>query len=652
MSFTTLAERFTQRSKDIYGKFTPSSEQLIQITPDTTAGPLGAFGSKSRIKSDTRAVPVVSVIRDTTRLSKLLASTQGLLFLGKQQLLQTGNTFENTKILNPLSFVGNTVPFLHLRRHLNITQRTSGFLQSQTVTNVASGFTQTAAASGLAEKLKGLVRNQFGNPFTNEKTADKQIIGGWGGQRPEFSAFSTINLSDVANANRTPTATYSGPKLYKPQPLSQRGVPKTNLQVDDRYHSLTTAAERFRSKFYIDRRLVRPPRRIQRLYSSYIKDNSPTGGDTEATGIIPTVKSRFTQIVDPYNATPFISIANKIPQVTGGSGVVSPTDAVPGAVLSQNTISGIVPTENKINYDNILGGNVQPAEKTDIIKFTFKRVGLVDSNPVHFRALITAIKESIAPQFNDQRYVGRTERFVTYGGAKRTVDLTFNIAAFSATETDGMWTRINYLSGLAFPTGVQNGFMVPPLFYISIGGLYDNQPCYIENLDYTFMDESTTFDIDREVPFTTAVTMRISVLEKRTKFYDSPFYKIMEDAEKTITERQTTRRQNELISTGISGIRSNIVQNANRLSPTRAAQGTVSQPARLNVTMPGPLPRLDQQLKANIRSFDSFVNTPAARTSKQDDDVTNPPQPLDPQLCNEDATCIANVLAWNASLNL
>jgi hypothetical protein len=146
--------------------------------------------------------------------------------------------------------------------------------------------------------------------------------------------------------------------------------------------------------------------------------------------------------------------------------------------------------------------------------------------------LISNIKENIKPEFTEQRYVGRTERFVTYNGVKRTMDLSFNVVAFSGGESDGMWTRINYLTGLAFPTGVANGFMVPPLFKITIGGLYDEQPVYIDTLDYDFLDESTTFDIEREIPFAINVKMRLTILEKRTKYYDSPFYKITEDADK------------------------------------------------------------------------------------------------------------------------
>jgi len=47
--------------------------------------------------------------------------------------------------------------------------------------------------------------------------------------------------------------------------------------------------------------------------------------------------------------------------------------------------------------------------------------------------------------------------------------------------------------------------------------------------------------VDREVPHSVAVTMQLSILEKRSKFYDSPFYKIVEDMTKEQVQLRTGR---------------------------------------------------------------------------------------------------------------
>ena len=152
-----------------------------------------------------------------------------------------------------------------------------------------------------------------------------------------------------------------------------------------------------------------------------------------------------------------------------------------------------------------------------------------------------SLKENVKPEFNEQRYIGRTERFVTYGGAKRTANFEFNIVAFGSTETDRVWERINYLTGMAFPVKASdNGFMVPPLFKLTIGGIYEEQPCYIETLDYDFLDNSITFDIDKEVSQVVNVKMNVVLLEKRSKFYDSPFYAITEKREQQLLRANST----------------------------------------------------------------------------------------------------------------
>lgn len=183
----------------------------------------------------------------------------------------------------------------------------------------------------------------------------------------------------------------------------------------------------------------------------------------------------------------------------------------------------------RVVYDPIVRTDQedQAEGKKDIIRFVFRSAD--GTEPVHFRAFISELTENIETEFNEDRYVGRTERFVTYAGAKRSVSLKFNIVAFSEGELDNVWRRMNYLTGLAFPKGIsQSGFMIPPLFKITVGAIYENQPAYVKSLDYTLIDENMTFDIDEEVPQRIEVQMKLQLLEKTTRYYNSPFYRIAE----------------------------------------------------------------------------------------------------------------------------
>jgi hypothetical protein len=500
-TFTTLAERYESQAKDIYNRFAPSSDQLVVIKPNTS----GVFGSRSRIKSDSRALPIVSLARDTRRVSKFLRSSEGILFLAKQTLLQTGNTFETTRVLNPFSFLLNVVPHtVRFKRHFDIpTRKESGFLQTNTIQKMSDPkFGIVSQLKGLASRFTNAPRGaKLNGLFNTPYLASNQILGGWGGQRPEFSAFSTRRAVFITGAA---APFYTGPKLYTREPLETRGTRRTpdasptrevlttwdeeRLNYVKRFYTINGTSDRLRNPYLEPRPSVEPTG--QKQTSNDIK-NFPTGS---------------TRIQDVYN-------------------------------LITRKDSG---DSNVIDYTIL---NKRDEKSEDLIKFTFQHstsrvVGSTVPPIIHFRAFLKRIKENVKTEFNEQRYVGRTERFVTYGGAKRSVDMEFNIVAFSDKEINGMWTKINYLSGLAFPKGVENGFMVPPLFKVSVGRIYDNQPCYLENLDYSFVEENTTFDIDAKVPFSISVTMRVSILEKRSKFYDSPFYKITEDLPTTSRDSQ------------------------------------------------------------------------------------------------------------------
>ncbi len=240
----TLADLFNQKSQDIYKKFSareePSSQPYISILPDSN-------DSRSRIKDDSRALPVVSTIRDTQRVSKFLRSSDGLLFLGKQALLQTGNTFENTKVINPLEFVGNTIPFLHIRRHLNVLDRTPGLLQIGTVTSISSKFTLTGTLNeGIRTRNLGKTVRSLAGAYISSRvgalTAQLkstinvgQINTQGDTSRPEFSVFKQEGI-------------YNGPTLFPPQPISQRGLPRLNITSTLAALTRTAAKKRHRPR--------------------------------------------------------------------------------------------------------------------------------------------------------------------------------------------------------------------------------------------------------------------------------------------------------------------------------------------------------------------------------------------------------------------
>lgn len=510
MTFITLAERFEQRvaenrfqkrSRTIYDKFPPSSTQPVVIKPDTDTG---VFGSNSRIKDDSRELPVVSYARDVRRVSKFLSSPEGKLFLGKQFLLQLGNTFVNTRIYNPLSLV-TKVPAIRFSRHAKIPFATaqSGLLQRTTTDIIGNRFTPPGDAP------KGLDRvSATGKYLVRRITTNINFTApGFTTSRPEYIAF---RLSGSVYKDDS-----SGPRLVQNQPLSDRSSRKeiVNFKPGSSKDPLSDAAD--------GRSFVEAAKAFKANFN-----NSPIGSGTQPRVAKP---NRF--------KSPYFSTENDPGGKTDDDAFYT-RNVTPSQLksslgddlnLSSSFTYRVSETPN-IGRDRLPGEN-EPATLPDIITFIF-RSGRDDLNKVQFRAFISSIKESVKPEFNEQRYVGRTERFVTYGGVKRSVSLAFNVVAFSPQEMDGMWSKINYLTGLTYPESLREssqGFMTPPLFNITIGKIYEDHPCYIESLDYEFLDETTTFDVDREVPHVVNVNMQLSLFEKRSRFYNSPFYAITEN---------------------------------------------------------------------------------------------------------------------------
>lgn len=551
MAFTTLAERFEASSKDIYGRFAPqtpnSNQPFVSVKPDTEA-------ARSRIKDDIRLFPVgVSVNRDYTRISKFLTSGDGALFIAKQYVLQSANTFANTKIYNPASPLLNTVPGVHAKRFIStdtFVQRTNGLLQNSTLATFSPA-TISQAASGissitnivptLVDLARGEVtrraRAQFAS-FTNQV---------YNSSRPEFVVFgdpaTTYNPRVVAPMHVSTRSSKALPAVLSLNNITQKVVQKVGRQLAINARSLTSI-NRIRATF--------SGRNIRRNFSLAKTGLRNIGKSFSLSNIIqsaipaiqqPTPTS-FIEAAVAFRAKQLQNTTDRLNTPYFGGNRLSDWSSQPNTnvsynngqpVIGEGTLNNIYDTLNKRQSRNLVSnvidrlnyGSIEDSSETDIVKFAFTSL---DNTSVQFRALISNIKEQVKPEYNEQRYIGRTERFVTYAGVRRSVAMNFNIVAFSKGELDDMWTRINYLTGLAFPRGVSDsGFVVPPLFKLTVGQIYDLQPCYIDTLDFDLLDNTITFDVDKQVSQVINVSMNLTILEKRSKFYNSPFYKITEN---------------------------------------------------------------------------------------------------------------------------
>ena len=127
--------------------------------------------------------------------------------------------------------------------------------------------------------------------------------------------------------------------------------------------------------------------------------------------------------------------------------------------------------------------------KPDFIPFSFYDVH--NKRRIQFRAILGAITDTIRPEYEPLRYLGRPDQVYIYKGAVRNINFTFKFAAFTKQELIIGWEKLNYLTGLCYPADYDQGRMVAPLVKLTIGKLFDNAPGLVNNVSLTIPDQST-----------------------------------------------------------------------------------------------------------------------------------------------------------------
>jgi hypothetical protein len=199
-------------------------------------------------------------------------------------------------------------------------------------------------------------------------------------------------------------------------------------------------------------------------------------------------------------------------------------------------------------------------DTTDFMFYDF-----INKNIVPFKAFLTDINESISPNVSEQQYIGRIERNIVYVGVVRELSFSFRAQAFHPQEMRSVWNKINYLTGMTFPSTYSNGFIVPPFLKLTIGNLFVDQPGYIKSLSYKFDDDGWEIDENYQAPMGVTVSVTFSIIEKRQMRTRSIFYPYGISREAVRTQPAVTRPS---VSSGPPGTQADI----NREAPTAPAR--------------------------------------------------------------------------------
>lgn len=162
-------------------------------------------------------------------------------------------------------------------------------------------------------------------------------------------------------------------------------------------------------------------------------------------------------------------------------------------------------------------------DKLDMIPLKFVSIG--NSSAVNFRGTITGLSEQFSPSWDSSRFIGAPFNFYTYQSIERTVQFSFKVFSLSNIEHKNNWSKLAYLSSLCYPqqyTG-GSGAVTAPFLKFTMGDMYRNRECFIENMSYN-IDDNYPWEIglnrkdlqNYRLPMIVEVTITLKFVEAKS----------------------------------------------------------------------------------------------------------------------------------------
>lgn len=148
-----------------------------------------------------------------------------------------------------------------------------------------------------------------------------------------------------------------------------------------------------------------------------------------------------------------------------------------------------------------------------------------------FRAVLSAITDTITPEWNEYNYIGNPQTYYTYKRTTRDFGFTFKIYTETESELKWNWTKLNRFVGMLYPSYADNRRMIGPFLRLTLGDMLYRVPGYMSALSIT-IDDNTPWEINllndpnlAKLPhiIECAVTYRI-VGDKPLDAETTPFY--------------------------------------------------------------------------------------------------------------------------------
>jgi len=350
-----------------------------------------------------RGLPVERALTDTARIGKFLTSPDGVLFIGKQNLLALQQIpfttdLNRTQLFNAgardfgAKFNMAYKSFYNPLSSLISTLGRAGGGPAGKISKTEPGL------AGLVSSIPGL--DAFGEAFDSPY--------------PKFQTEHFAKGSQLANIIETGRFIDG---IVSPKTLFESDLQTTdkNPKKDSKYGDgkdinvgLGISAPSSKQPYPKDLGL-------QSLNNTFTGDGNPVGGKSypESDGTKP-VGDRMTL----------------------------------ASIIEGNTLDNLGGQTTGLNdEDNKLTFNVEDVNQG--MPFYFK--DLRDNKYIFFRAFIEGLNESISPSYNSTQYIGRSEPVYTYSQTEREINFTLKLFAQTKDELGKIYEKMNKLTSLCYP---------------------------------------------------------------------------------------------------------------------------------------------------------------------------------------------------------
>ena len=166
-------------------------------------------------------------------------------------------------------------------------------------------------------------------------------------------------------------------------------------------------------------------------------------------------------------------------------------------------------------------------ERTDMIPLKF--ISISNSTQVQFRGTISGLSEQFTPSWESSRFIGSPFNLYTYQSIERTVQFSFKVFSLSGAEHKTNWSKISYLASLCYPQEYKGaaGAITAPFLKFTMGDLYREKECFIENMSYN-IDDNYPWEIGLEskdlqnyrLPKIVEVTITLKFIEAKSNTHN------------------------------------------------------------------------------------------------------------------------------------